>query len=115
MNPYLIIAALIGYAVAIAGGFKLGVDHEVASQSREQAHIAEAVDAANNAAAIAISQIKVTHQVINNKVQHETSTATVYRDPDCRNTDVGMQLIQEALSNGQPPSVSAVPTLNPAK
>ena len=115
MNPYVITAALIGYGIAIAGGFKLGVDHEVASQHRADKHIAQAVDAANNAAAHAISKIKVTHQVINNKIQHETSTATIYRDPDCRNTLVGLQLINYALTNSQPADSGIVPTTEPAK
>ena len=34
MNPYLIIACLVAILGAGAGGFKLGADHEVASQAR---------------------------------------------------------------------------------
>ena len=97
MNPYLIIAALCAVLTAGAGGFKLGADHEVAAQAREQEHIAEAVDAATNAAAEAISKIKVTNQRITQEVRHETSTETIYRDGRCNHTDKGLRLVNQAL------------------
>jgi len=51
MNPYVLFALLGAILAAGAGGFKLGVDHEVAAQAREDAHIAQAVDAATAVAA----------------------------------------------------------------
>ena len=113
MNPYLCIALLAGYIAAIAGGFKLGVDHELAGQSRENKHIAQAVDAANNTAATAIAKIKVTHQVINQKVIHETSNSVVYRE--CVNTPDGLRLINSALTNSQPIDSDKLPPANPIK
>ena len=113
MNPYIIIAILAGYIAAIAGGFTLGVDHEVASQRRADKHIAQAVDAANNTAATAIAKIKVTHQVINQKVIHETSNSVVYRE--CVNTPDGLRLINSALTNSQPIDSDKLPPANPIK
>ena len=113
MNPYLIIAAFISIAAAGFGGFRLGVDHEIASQQREDQHIAQAVDAANNASAIAISQIKITHSKIYNEVIRETTISPAYRD--CHNSALGMQLIQNALANGQSLSDSKLPTSDTAK
>lgn len=115
MNPYLIIAAFLAIAASGVGGFKLGVDHEIASQAREDQHIAQAVDAANATAAAAIAQIKVTHRAIYNKTITETTSAPVYRDPDCRNSAGGMQLIQAALANGQPTDSGKLPTADAVK
>jgi len=98
MNPYLIVAALLAVMGSAFGGFRLGVDHEKAGQVDKQALVAEAMDAANASAALAISKIQPKYTTINNKVQHEISTETVYRDPGCRHTPVGLQLINDALA-----------------
>lgn len=98
MNPYLIIVFMLALAGFGAGGFKLGSDHEVAAQAREQNHIAEAVDAANNTAASAISEIKPIYQTINSKVQHDVETHTVYND--CKLPASGVLLVNQALNGG---------------
>lgn len=98
MNPYLIIAALLAVLAAGAGGFKLGADHEVAAQAREQDHISEAVDAATNAAAKAIAGIKITNKTVQNEVQREVQNNVVYRD--CKHSPVGLQLLNQALTGG---------------
>lgn len=98
MNPYLIIAVLVGFAASGIGGFKLGIDHEIASNQRENQHIAEAVDAANTAAAQAISALKPVYTTIQGKVIRETSTNTVYTD--CRIPAPGLQYVQQALNGG---------------
>ena len=96
MNPYLIIAALVAVLSAGAGGFKLGADHEVAAQAREQNHIAEAVDAANTAAAQAISKIKVVNTTIRGELEREIKTNTIYAD--CKATPEAVRLLNSALS-----------------
>lgn len=96
MNPYLIIAALLSVLAAGAGGFKLGSDHEVAAQAREQNHIAEAVDAATTVSAQAIAALKVKSTTITNEVQREIKTNVVYSD--CKLTPGGVQLANQALS-----------------
>ena len=97
MNPYLIIAALAAVLAAGAGGFKLGADHEAASQARAQEQLDKAIEVASAATAEAISKIKVVNRTIQNEVRHETSTATVYRDGNCKHTDNGLRLANQAL------------------
>lgn len=97
MNPYLIIAALAAVLAAGAGGFKLGADHEVASQARAQEQLEKVIEATTAATAEAISKIKVVNRTIQNEVRHETSTQTVYRDNRCAHTDNGLRLANQAL------------------
>lgn len=85
MNPYLIIAALLGVLGAGYGGFRLGVDHEVAAQAREDQHIAQAVDAANGAAAAAIAKLVPKNTTIRQTLEKEIHENTVYRD--CKSSD----------------------------
>jgi hypothetical protein len=63
INPWIIVAVLLAILGAGAGGFKLGADHEVASQARNDEQIKKVEDAviAANAAAIAQIQTKVHH------------------------------------------------------
>lgn len=112
MNPYLIIAALVAVIAAGAGGFKLGVDHEQASQAREDEHIAQAVDAANTASAQAIAQIKIVNKTIQNEVQREVQNNIVYRD--CKHSPDGLRLLNEALTGGKPASGGKLPEAGPA-
>jgi len=98
MNPYLIIVLMACYIVVGIGGFKLGSDHEVAAKAREQKHITEAVEAANNAAAQAIAAIKPVYQTINAKVQRDVETHTIYAD--CKLPASGLQLVNQALNGG---------------
>lgn len=107
MNPYLILVCVAGVLAVGAGGFKLGVDHEVASQAREDAHIAEAVDAANSAAAAAIAKIKVVNTTVQNEVQREIQTNTVYRD--CQHSAAGLQLVNRALAPPGPTGAVKLP------
>ena len=98
MNPYLIIAALLAVIASGAAGFKLGADHELAAQSREDAHIAKAVASATQVSAEAISKLSPVYTTIQGKVIHEISTRTVYAD--CRHSPDGLLLINQALNGG---------------
>ena len=102
MNPYIIIFALLAMMGVGAGGFKLGVDHEKASQVDRQDAIADAEDAANNAWADKVASLKPTYTTIQNKVQHEIETNTVYRD--CKLSPDGLQLANQALTGGAKPT-----------
>ena len=114
MNPYLIIAALLAVIGAGYGGFRLGVDHEVASQAREDQHIAQAVDAANTAAANAIAKLKPKYTTIQNEVQREVRTEIRYSD--CRNTAGVMQQLNQALRPEAPAAGGGkLPDPDPAK
>lgn len=113
MNPYFLLIALFGALAAGAGGFKLGADHQIAAQVREQDHIAEAVDAANNTAALAIAALKPTYTTIQGKVIHETSTNTVYAD--CHQSPDGLRLVNQALGGGTiAPDSGKLPQADPA-
>jgi hypothetical protein len=101
MNQYLIIAALLAIMGAGAGGFKLGVDHEKAGQVSKQEAVAEAVDAANNVWADKVASLKPTYTTIQNKVQHEVETHTVYTD--CKLSPDGLLLANQALAGGAKP------------
>lgn len=96
MNPYLIVAALAAVIGAGYGGFRLGVDHEVAARTREDQHVAKAVEAANGVAALAISKIRVRHAQITNEVQREIIEKVVYRE--CRHSPDGLRLVNDALA-----------------
>ena len=96
MNPYLIIGALVAVLAAGAGGFKLGADHELAAQAREDKHVAAAVEAANTASAGAIAGIKVTNTTIRQELEREIRTNTIYAE--CRHTSGGLRSINESLA-----------------
>lgn len=109
MNPYLIIAMLAGILAAGAGGFKLGADHEIAAQAREQKHITEAVEAANLSAAQAIAQIKPKYTTIKQEVQREIIENRVFTD--CRLPADSLRLVNQALG-AEPATDSKLPKAN---
>lgn len=96
MNPYIIIAMLGGILAAGAGGFKLGADHEIAAQAREQKHITEAVEAASTAAAQAIAQIKPKYTTIQGRIETQIRTETVFKE--CKLPPESLKLVNKALS-----------------
>lgn len=96
MNPYLIIAALVSVFSAGAGGFRLGVDHQKASQIDKAETVAAAVEAASQSAAQAIAALKVKSTTIKSELQYEVRTNTVYAD--CKLTPGGLQLANQALA-----------------
>lgn len=110
MNPWVVLVLAIAL---FGGGFKLGVDHEYASQKREDAHVAEAVDAALDVTSKAIARIRVTNTTIQNEVQREIRTNTVYSNPDCSFTPDGLRIANEALAPRRPASASGVPRPHP--
>ena len=102
MNPYAIIVTLAlgiaGVAGAGWGGFRLGVEHQKSAEADRDQAIREAVDLAGQRAAQAINKIRVVNTTIQNEVQHETRTHTVYID--CRHTPDGLRLVNAALAGG---------------
>ena len=105
MNPYALLAAVCFVLGVGIGGFKLGSDHEIASQAREQKHITEAVDAATNVAAQAIANIKPKYTTIQNEVQREIRTNTVFAD--CKLPANSLLLVNQALNGGTIPPVDS--------
>jgi len=105
MNPYILLALIGAILAAGAGGFKLGVDHEFASQAREDAHIAQAVDAATAVAAKAIGELRPKYTTIQGKLEKQIETHTVFRD--CRLDPISLQLANQALNAGNPATGSS--------
>lgn len=108
MNPWFILAAVLAVAGLAGGAYKLGrEDGEakvVAQEAREREIAAEAVDAANNAAAQAIAGIKLWNRTINQEVQREVSERVVYRD--CVHSPDQLQRINAAITGASPPSTA---------
>lgn len=111
INPWIIVAVLLAILGAGAGGFKLGADHEVASQARNDEQIKKVEDAVIAANATAIAQIKPRYTTIQGKLEKQYETNTVYRD--CKLDPVGMQLVNQALAGGaEAPSGGKLPEAN---
>lgn len=107
MNPWLIVAALSAVLAAGFGGFKLGVDHETASQAREERLIGKAVEAANSASASAIAGIQVKHTTIRQELEREIRTNTFYAE--CKHSPVGLRSINDALAKPVGPGSGKLP------
>lgn len=58
----------------------------------------KAAKASREAAASAISQIRVRHQVIHNQLEREVRNVPVYSDPNCRLSADGMRNLNAALA-----------------
>ena len=97
INPWIIIAVLLAILSAGAGGFKLGADHELAAQAREDKHVAKAVEAATAVSAQAISQIRPKYSTIQGQLIKEIQTNTVFKD--CKLDGASLKLVNEALAS----------------
>lgn len=98
INPWLIVAVLLAILSAGAGGFRLGADHEVAAQAREDKHVAKAVEAATAVSAQAISKIRPKYSTINAEVQREIRTNTIFSE--CTLPANSLRNVNKALTNG---------------
>lgn len=98
LNPALWLVAIGLMLGTFFGGVSVGKKWEEGRHAIESNHIAEAVDAANNAAAEAIAQIKPKYTTIQNEVQREIRTNTVFAD--CKLPADSMRLVNQALNAG---------------
>lgn len=104
MNTLYASALLAGIWLSTVGGAffygqGIGQAREIAKRSEIQDAIRGTRDAAMQAAADAISSIKITNTTIRGEVQREIRTNTVYRD--CRLPPDGVRIANDAL-RGQP-------------
>ncbi len=90
------IIAVVLALVVFAGGVKVGIDHETATQARIDKATQDTREAAQQGAAKAIAAIKITNTTIRGEVQREVQTNTIYRD--CRVPADGVRIINDALS-----------------
>ena len=99
MNPTVILAVLLGWALSLGGagwyGKGLGYDQRVAEEAKDKDSAEKARKEALSAAADAIAKIDVKNVTIQGKVIERISTETVYLD--CKHSPDTWQLIQEAF------------------
>lgn len=115
MNPYILLAIAAAWVSSVGGSFwygtSVGRDGEVARQTEVSTVIEQTRRAAQEGAADAISQIKITNTTVRAKTETVVRENVVYRD--CVNPDSGVRLINEALTGrSQPPGDSVVPGVN---
>ena len=96
MNPYILLALVAAILVAGAGGFKLGADHEIASQKRMDDQVRKVEQAVQNKNADLIASLRPKYTTIQNKLEKEIETHTIYRD--CKLSPDGLQLANQALT-----------------
>lgn len=88
------------FLVVIVGthfyAYQKGIAHRKAQEAGVTVAVLQAREEASKGAAEAIAKIEIKNTTVYQKVQHEISTNTVYRE--CAHNDVGMQLVNEALS-----------------
>jgi len=99
MNPYLIITALVAVMGAGWGGFRLGVDHQKATDADRQEDVRRAGEEAGKLAANAIAKMKPLQTTIQQEIQREILNNTVY--VDCRHSPDGLRLLNAALTGGR--------------
>lgn len=110
MIRYAITAAIsVG---TIAGAFFYGQHIGTTAEKARQADVEQAItktrEAAQQGAAQAIAKIKVQHTTVQQEVQREVQTNTIYRD--CRVPADGMRLANEAITGKpQPAGVGQLP------
>lgn len=100
INPYALLIAGVLALGLFGTGVSVGRQWSDGQRALSDRHIKEAVDAANEASAKAIAQIKVTNKTIQGEVRREVETHTVYSD--CRLTPNGVQLANQALDGIKP-------------
>lgn len=108
-----VLAVLLLAIGAGAGGFKLGADHEVASQAREDAKIERVSKAATDAAVEAIGRIRIEQKTIQRKAETIIKEVPVYRE--CVNTPDVRRLLDDARAGGQGGDRDSVPGTGPGE
>lgn len=103
MNPYILLALVIGWGASVAGagwyGIGLGEDRIIAKQASDDKTRQETREAAQLGAADAIAKLKPINTTIVQKTQREIRENTVYAE--CRVPASGVQLANQAIT-GRP-------------
>lgn len=119
MNPWLIIAAGVFWVVSVGGAYvkgqTTGANRVVAEQAKVNKAIDETRAAAQEGAANAIAQIKVTNTTVRGKTETIVRENVVYRD--CKHDAAGLRAVNAALtgSEAEPAGGGIVPATVPAK
>jgi hypothetical protein len=100
MNPYVLLALVIGWGASVAGagwyGMGLGEDRIIAKQVSDDKIRQETRDAAQQGAAAAIAANRPINNTIVQKVQREITENVRY--VDCKLTPGGLQLANQAIT-----------------
>ena len=100
MNPYLILAVVMGWGASVGGAFfygqGVGKDSEIAGQAKITKVIEDTRAAAQLGAADEIAKIKVVNTTVRGKT--ETIVRENVRYVDCRHDPDGVRAINSALA-----------------
>jgi len=113
MNPYVLLALVIGWGASVAGagwyGMGLGEDRIIAKQASDDKIRQETREAAQQGAADAIAKLKPVNTTIVQKTQREIRENTVYAE--CRVPAAGVQLANQAITGrpAEPAGSSSLP------
>jgi len=119
MNPYVLLALVIGWGASIAGTgwycIGVGEDKIIAKQASDDKIRQETREAAQQGAADAIAKLKPVNTTIRAKTETIVRESTVYRT--CLNTPDGVRNINAALSGrtAEPAGGEQLPKANGAK
>lgn len=115
LSVILLLLALAGSAVSGYVGFNLGVDHNKATEADKREIVAEAVDAANNVAALAIASMSPKHTTIRQTLEKEIHENIRYTD--CRSSDDLVRTFNSGFLVEQPNPAGGIklPSANSAK
>jgi hypothetical protein len=115
-NPWVLLGALVVLMATFAGGLKVGGDYAKGQAAREEVLIAKAGEKASQAAAAAISKIKVVNQTNRTRIERE-----IVKVPDlstCRAGDGVRGVLDDALTGKARPDAApggGVPSPEPAR
>lgn len=102
------LVALIAVIGAYGAGRWDGARLKAGERAIAEVAAEKAAQASREEAGKAIARISVRHQTIHNALEREVIREPIYTRADCRLTDDGLRLVNEALA-GQEPSPSSVP------
>lgn len=115
LNPWVLVAVLLGIGGAYALGREHGKESEEARKAREAELIQKGYDKAILAASDAIGKIQVKNTTIRQRAEVQVREVPIYKD--CRNPDDMFGLLNDSLTNAEPDKSSGeggVPNANPA-
>lgn len=105
LNPWVILAVVLAMVGATAGGYKLGSDHQIASQAKTEDLIAKVKEQAQQGAAEAISKNKPVNQYNKQVLEREVRIVPDYSK--CVNSVDGLSIINSALQNKRAESLGS--------
>lgn len=100
LNPWLLLGAVLTILVSFGTGVATGKSWQEGRQAKEEVLIQKAAEAAQMAAAEAISRIEVKNVTIKRQIEREVREVPAYRD--CVHSDGGLRVVNEALAGSKP-------------